>query len=197
MSTTPFEIQKSLSKSWNPTWNLEISLKSHWNLEISSEILKSSKKSRNPVWNHKISKSRTLFWALQTPRAGLNGLYVGQEAMLQPPPHLHPVGLTFVVTTCLYVCAIFVFSLISLLLAKLYFTNYGSCNRLSSIMLRTFTSFSFNRQCVCFIPQIQSLGELPFSLFDDVLKYKTTHNIHQLTELNFKEDHYTTSILIL
>ena len=48
---------------------------------------------------------------------------------------------------------------------------------------------------MCSVPQIRSLGELPFSLSDDVLKYKTTHNIDQLTELNFKEDHYTTSIL--
>ena len=130
--------------------------------------------------------------------------------MLQAPPH--PVGLTFVVTSCLYVlcnlCLFIDFSklkltskiLLYLLLAKLYFTNCGSCNGLSSIVLCIFTSFrkfAFNRQCVCFVPQIRSLGELPFSLPDDVLKYKTTHNINidQLTELNFKEDHYTTPIL--
>ena len=63
-------------------------------------------------------------------------------------------------------------------------------------MLRAFTSFrkfAFNRQCVRFVPQIRSFGEQPLSLFDKVLKYKTTHD--ELIELNLKEDHYTASIL--
>ena len=71
VSTTQFEILKSHLKS------VEI-LKSHlksWNpIEIPLKLLKSLQKSWNPVWNHEILKSHTLFWALQTPRWGHNGL---------------------------------------------------------------------------------------------------------------------------
>ena len=57
--------------------------------------------------------------------------------------------------------------------------------------LTKFKNFAFKRQCVHFIPQIRSFGELPHCLFSSVLKRKTA----LLEELKLTEDHNTTSIL--
>ena len=57
--------------------------------------------------------------------------------------------------------------------------------------LTKFKNFAVKRQCVHFIPQIRSFGELPHCLFSSVLKCKTA----LLEILDLTEDHETTSIL--